>query len=173
MQDDRKSFANSLIETFQDVAEGKRALSIDYTLDELDWSSKPSQRSYLEDLVETLFEVALEKQVIPDVYYTPEHFAKEWYRTSKENRLLLCKKWYRAMISDDADDGRTAKKKQFPYLLDECVGDDDQSKTVLSKLYHFQLLDSARLRRRWKDPLSQDVRAKNKRFRRLPTGGHG
>jgi hypothetical protein len=75
------------------------------------------------------------------------------------------------MISDDADDGRTAKKKQFPYLLDECVGDDNQSKTVLSKLYHFQLLDSARLRRRWNDPLSREMHAEIGKFRLLPTGG--
>jgi hypothetical protein len=77
------------------------------------------------------------------------------------------------MIRDGTNDGWTAKKRQFSYLLDECVGDDNQLKTVLSKLYHFQLLDSVRLKHRWKDPLSQDVRAKIKRFRRLPTGGHG
>jgi hypothetical protein len=51
--------------------------------------------------------------VVPDVYYTLEYFAKEWYRTSKENRLLLCEEWYRAMISDGACDGWTAKKKGF------------------------------------------------------------
>lgn len=128
---------------------------------------KPSQRSYLKHLVETIFEVVLKKQVVPDVYYTPEHFAKEWYRTSPENRLVMCKKWYRAMIRDGTNDGWTAKKRQFSYLLNERVGDDTQLKTVLSKLYHIQLLD----KRRWKDPSSPDVRCEEQEIPTLPNGG--
>jgi hypothetical protein len=72
--------------------------------------------------------------------------------------------------------GATIKASQQICLVrygQQCVGDDNQLKTVLSKLYHFQLLDSARLKHRWKDPLSPDVRAKNKRFRLLLTEGHG
>jgi hypothetical protein len=84
LQDKRKSLANSLIEHFQDVAEGKRALSIDYILDKLDWSSERSQETYLDNLIETLFEVALKKQVIPDVYY-PRN-------TSQRNNTGLARK---------------------------------------------------------------------------------
>jgi hypothetical protein len=113
LQDNRKSPVNSLIDTLQGVAEGKRALSVDYTLDELDWLSEQSQKSYLENLIETIFEAALEKQVVPDVYYIPEHFAKEWYRSSPENRLVICKKWYRAMISDGEKKGFFVSPQQM------------------------------------------------------------